>query len=400
MAGSQLKNFAAMLAALCWVACSSTSRNSGDAGNDRDVATDSRTDSQDGGQGDSDAPPADASVPDESGVEDGQPDTSNPDPGPADEGQTDAPDDDRMQVMFTINTHDWVFLEDSANTIARVLDIHEAYEVPVDIYLTDPMVQAYQQSYPELMTRLRDSDLVAVSYHVRPPNPYYPNFDHAGLSSMSEQELYDTVMDYETHALDLEWGVPSEQEGGYAYLTSLMGYAPPAVGTNSGGPLTGTIFRVFDDLGVTFQVVHGRHIDLGDRSHGALVRPEHVEIKLYEYRRGEEASEVIEAHIAEECGAATACMDTIYVNIKFHENNFYASNTTWWPVFFEDREKTTPLSPPFDLDASEGVVGYKPQTMIDNLWAVYEGAVQYVAENPERYRPINVLTLREETGSL
>lgn len=309
-------------------------------------------------------------------------------------------DDDRMQVMFTINTHDWVFIEDSVATLNRVIDIHERYDVPVDIYLTDPMVQAYQSDYPELMARMRDSDLVAVSYHVRPPSPYYPNFDHAGLGDMSSDELYETVMDYETHALDLEWGAPSDSPGGYAYLAGLMGYDPPAVGTNSGGPMTSTIFEVFRDLGATFQVAHGRDIDLGDRSHRSLLRPEQVEIKLYEYRRGEAAEDVLEDRIAEECDAPTACSDAIYVNIKFHENNFYTQNTSWWPVFFEDSSKSSRLDPPFDLDASDGVIRYKPEQQINNLWEIYEGAVVYVVDNPERFRPINVFTIQRSAEGL
>ena len=318
----------------------------------------------------------------------------------ADSSEADAWTGDEMQVMFTINTHDWVFVEDSVATLNRVIDIHERYDVPVDIYLTDPMVQVYQSDYPELITRMRDSDLVAVSYHVRPPAPYYPNFDHAGLGDLSDADLYDAVMEYETHSLDLEWGVPGDSQGGYAYLAELMGYEPPAVGTNSGGPMTSTIFRVFRDLGATFQVAHGRHYDLGDRSNGSLLRPEQVEIKLYEYRRGEVASDVLEDRIAEECDAPSVCNDTIYVNIKFHENNWYTQDTAWWPVFYEDRTKSSRLDPPFDLDASEGVIRYKPEQQINNLWEIYEDAVVYVVEHPERFRPINVFTLQRAAEEL
>ena len=315
----------------------------------------------------------------------------------------DTSDTSRIHVLFTINTHDWVYLEDSAATLNRVIDIHERYDVPVDIYLTDPMVQAYHTAYPELLTRMRSSELVAVSYHVRPPSPYYPNFDHVGLDALSDQELYDLLFEYETHALDLVTGAPdADAPGGFEYLRELMGYAPPAVGTNTGGGrITETLFQIYRELGTTFRVVHGRGIDLGERSYGVLNRPEHVEIKLYENSHGEAATEVIEGAIAESCpDEAESCTEPIFVNIKFHENNFYTDGTSWWPCFFEDARKTTPLEPPFDLSASEGVVEFKPEQTIQNLWDIYEGAVRYVSDNPERFRSLNMVTLVGEVQGL
>ena len=46
-----------------------------------------------------------------------------------------------LYTMFTTNTHDWVNAQDSIDTLNRVIDIHEANEVPVDVYQTGPMVQ-------------------------------------------------------------------------------------------------------------------------------------------------------------------------------------------------------------------------------------------------------------------
>ena len=318
---------------------------------------------------------------------------------PAEVVDTGLSPDSRIHVLFTINTHDWVYLDRSIETLDRVIDIHEQYDVPVDIYLTDPMVQGYQTSHGELMTRMQTSDLVAMSYHVRPPSPYYPNFDHVGLDDLSDQELYDLLLSYENHALDLTTGAPdTSRPGGFDYLKTLMGYAPIAVGTNTGGGrITSTLFQIYGEMGTTFRVVHGRGIDLGERSNGVLNRPEHVEIKLYEYRRGEDAAEVIENAIAESCpGETESCNAPIFVNIKFHENNFYTDGTSWWPCFFADERKTRPLEPPFDLSACEDVVQMKPQQQIENLWAIYEGAVRYISENPERFRGLNLLTLRDE----
>ena len=155
---------------------------------------------------------------------------------------------------------------------------------------------------------------------------------------------------------------------------------------------------IYAEMGATFKVIHGRQVHPGEMYQAVYLRPEHVEIKLYEYRRGEDAAVVIEDEIeAQACpDGPERCPEPIYVNIKFHENNFYSNGTTWWPVFYEDAQKTQPLDPPFDLDASEGVVGFKPPEIQSNLWALYEGAVQYAVDHPERFRVINMTMLADE----
>lgn len=320
-----------------------------------------------------------------------------PDQQTGSDGQTG--DNDKIQTLFSVNVHDWVYLQDSIKTLHRVIDIHEKYNVKVDIYLTDPMTQAYVKTDPTLIERFKTSKMVAMSYHVRPPATFYPDFDFVGMDTMSDSDLQSLLYRYETQKTDLVSGLPIEgTEGGYAYLKKVIGYAPLAVGllTGNGRP-TDYLEAIYKEMGAMFSVVHGTDTNYGDKRRGIWSRPEHVEIKLYEYRNGEDAKEVLEAEIKEKaCPNPEKCAEKVYMNIKFHENNWYTNDTSWWPVYFEDSKKTTPKKPPFDLTASEGVIKYKSQSMQDNLWKIYEDAVKYVAENPERFKTINLLDLKQE----
>ncbi len=325
-------------------------------------------------------------------------DASDADPGDADVDADDGdPPEHAIQAIFTINAHDWVLLERSSKTLNRVVDIHESHDIPVDIYFTDPLFQKCQRAESALLDRLRDSPLVAVSYHVRPPSPYYPDYDHVGLEAMSDEDLSALLLEYETHALDLVTGEPmADRSGGFSHIASFLGYSPPAVGTNRGHDRIGRmLFEIYADMGATFKVVHGRNVDFGETYEDVFLRPEHVEIRLYEYDEGQDAETVLEAEIAEKAcpDGPETCPDRIYMNMKFHENDFYAETAPWRWIYY-------PMDPPFELDAYEGRVDIKSDETIENLWAIYEGAVRYVAENPERFRAINMLDLREDVEGL
>ena len=84
------------------------------------------------------------------------------------------------------------------------------------------------------------------------------------------------------------------------------------------------------------------------------------------------------------------------MNITVHENNFSPVGTPWWPVFYEDKKKTKPLSPPFDLSAAEGVVAMRPADKSQARWDIWEGAVKYVAESPTRFAAHNLITLKAQ----
>lgn len=72
-------------------------------------------------------------------------------------------------LTFTLNVQDFAYPERSAATVERVINLHEQYQLPVDIYLTDNALATFETSYPELLNRLRNSAYVGLNYHIRPP---------------------------------------------------------------------------------------------------------------------------------------------------------------------------------------------------------------------------------------
>ncbi len=305
--------------------------------------------------------------------------------------ETDVP---TKYVLFTINTHDWVFEEKTIATVQRVVEIHEKYNIPVAVYLTDPMVQLYAEKYPDIIELLKASSVVVVSYHIRPPAPYYIDFDFLGLENMNADERDATLLDYEEHAIDLETGLSTEEEGGYEYLKNIIGYSPPAVGmltdVENGIPLT----KIYAEKGATFAVVHERISTLGEKKGLLFIRPEDVEIKLYEYRTVEKDPAAI---IARESENASTTRD-IFINIKMHESDFYARKITWAAAYYENRDKTKPLTPPFDLSLAGGDDILKSPKEEDETWELYENTVKYVSEHQEEFTSISEFDLVEMVG--
>ncbi|MBP7867361.1 MAG: hypothetical protein KA419_15605 [Acidobacteria bacterium] len=287
-------------------------------------------------------------------------------------------------VLFSINTHDWVLPQDSARTVNRILDIHEKYDVPVDVYLTDPVVQAYAAEAPGLLDRLRKSRQAVVSYHVRPPSPYYWTFDFLGLASYPADQLQALLLDYETHALDLATGRPGDGPGGYAWLAGWVGYAPPVVsGFSENGPVGTALLDLFENMGAGLYVVHGRVVEPGETAGPLFIRPEHVEMKLYEHPERDAAQwirEELEPWRGEE---------TVYVNIKVHENNFYLWGTSWDRIYYG--AGGVPRTPPFDLTAWEGTLQYRSEAEQAAQWTNYEKAVAHVAAYRYNYAAVDCL---------
>ena len=231
-----------------------------------------------------------------------------------------ADDLEDIYTLFTLNVHDWVYPENSAEAINRVIDIHEQYEVPVDIYVTGPAFQNYVADYPELVERLASSEMVAVSYHVRPATPYYSGFEHlAGLNDMRELELYDTLEKYEEYRLDLETGLTLDEPGGYQFVKDIIGYAPLVTGVSVGGDIGEVLAMVYKDKGGQF-VVSRNDPDLGDIRYESYVRPEHSEVKLYEWTRSHVGGEDVFVTAVEQMVEATSGPQ--FINMKYHENNF------------------------------------------------------------------------------
>ena len=286
-------------------------------------------------------------------------------------------------VMFTLNTQEFIYLDECVETVNRVIDIHEEYQVPVDIYLTEDIIRDYETSAPELIERLKESDMVAVSYHTRPPRPYnLAAYDFIGMDELPPDELYETLLDYEEHAVDRETGETTEDEGGYEHVKEVIGYAPIVVGMPIGieeKEMRNALAEIYKQKGATFVVMH-RDVDLGEQHYGFFVRPEHIEVKLFEHV-GEDAVSLIET-LWEESTFPTPT----FMSIKVHDNDFIATASAWTSIYLKQK-------PPYDLERGKTERELLSEEESREMWTLYEDSVKYVSEHPELYTAINAFDL-------
>lgn len=290
-------------------------------------------------------------------------------------------------LIFSLNVQDFAYPDLSAALVARALDLHEGLGVPVDVYLTCTQADLFATSFPALFERLRVSPVAAVCYHVRPPKPYHSNYDWLGLSSWSAADQYDLIERYETHGLDLVTGQPTTAPGGYAALVDRLGYRPPCVGIACDAPVQGVADTVFHDLGATLGVVHGRVANLGDRRGPLYVRPEHVDLKLFE-QVGRAGDQLIEEAVAQ-ARATAGARPPYVVGVKMHDNDFFAQDSAWLTVYLNGWGRR----PPWDVTRRSPLLSDAEQAA---LWALYEGAVRHAASQAGRLHSVSCRTLAAE----
>lgn len=306
-----------------------------------------------------------------------------------------------IYVAFSLNAQEFGYVDEGIETVNQVIDLHEEYEVPLEIFLTNGLISIYEDEAPELLERLKTSEMVAVSYHIRPPLPYYTGYDFLGLEDMTSRELYEMLLSYEEHALDLNTGLPTNEDGGYEHLKNLMGYAPFSIGMQSGSKVVGEIAsRVFSEKGATFQVVHGDAstpyesgeclyvrnegmMDLGDEIFDLYVKPEQVSVRLFQCV-GLDPGQVMEDGLLAYEGDGD-----VFLNIKIHDNDFYSDKSSWTQAYL-GKGRTAFEAGDFDyqdfIDESH-LLGEEDRS---KMWELYEDAILYVSEHPEKFTAINV----------
>jgi hypothetical protein len=295
-------------------------------------------------------------------------------------GATPTPTTNSDYGIFSINVQDFSYPEKSVATVNRILDIHEKYGIPVDLYLTTTMIDLFEQLSPALVQRLKTSPVASVSYHVRPPKPYYTKFDWAGLGSKSTSEQYSTIMNYETHGLDLTTGLPTAASGGYQKLKDVLGYAPWAASAQADGGLAQQAALVFKDLGGRFRVIHGKASNLGEKQDNTYVRPEHFDLLLFQ-TVGQDARTVVENGITQARQAAGA-KAPYFVGIKMHDNDFFAVDSAWVTVYVNSSRR-----PPFNISKKSALLSDAEQQAI---WQHYESTVGYVASQKSRFTAVGL----------
>ncbi len=300
-------------------------------------------------------------------------------------------DDPRQDdVLFSINVQDFSYPERSAMTVLRILAIHEQYGIPVDFYLTGPIAAAYERIAPDLLERLRESRVASVNYHVRPPCPYYTQYDWLGLSRMDQTTRRATIRNYETHGLNLRTGQPTLEEGGYARLGGLLGEAPICASLQSDAAVGADAQSVFVDLGLRMMAVHqSQCINLGDQRNGTWLRPEHFDLKLF-HHVGEDVPTLLEDAFAQ-AHAASGAVAPYFVGIKMHDNDFFAEDSAWVTVYMYGRR-----TPPFETNLRSALL---PESEQAAVWDHYEATVAYVAKEKIRIAATSVRGLLRQLQS-
>ena len=316
-----------------------------------------------------------------------------------------SPETVKPYITFAVNVHDWVNLDDSADIISKLTDIFNKYKVRGDFYFTAPVVEAYMSKRPEVISKLKESNM-GISYHVRPPSPIYNGFD-AGLKKLDDLALKQAVKDYETYGLNLKTGgVDKSRAGGYAYVSQVFGKAPVVVSPQSANNrVRFACEEVYKPMGAKMEVLYheeGTPVDDPFQyKNGLLLRPSDFSITRWSVAgakadafwwnklMGPQAEKFDpRARLKQEI-AAWKNSRPPFITALIHENNFYNSGAESWKAYYLGGEDyRTPLSPPYDLSAPNPAKRRSVEEQQKILQA-YENMVAYAAAN------LNVVTSQD-----
>lgn len=288
------------------------------------------------------------------------------------------PDETPVYVAtFTLNIQDFSYPELSASILERLIQTHEQRNLPVEVFLTTTMVDVFPRDYPDLWEQLTSSSVVDLSYHFRPPVPYHNvAAETVSWSSLSWDEAYEIVYAYETHGLDLVTGEPTQEEGSIAKLTSLLGHPPTCVGAAAGAGAAKVVHQVFADLGARCIVDNSSFTNLGEYLETFWVRPQHVDVKLFEQLHTP-AEEILVAakQAATEIPSATT---PYFLNVKMHDNDFFAQNSAWTTVYLARGARRD--GPPYDTSLKSPLLSAVEQ---EKVYEAYVSMLDAALADPE-----------------
>jgi hypothetical protein len=308
--------------------------------------------------------------------------------------QTVPSDSSQGFITFCINVHDFLHVDDSADILLQLVDLFESHGVRGDFYLTAPITRFYVNERPDVITRLRDSDMT-ISYHIRPPHPAYGGFD-AQLRTLSSIDVEVLLRNHETLRLDLATGEYIEDEsGGIAYLTEIFGRPPVCVSVPS-ERWRSALLPIWVDMGAQMAVIY--HESGTDEENPfewrdeLLIRPSDFSITRWlNPENGNDAfwwnmmsSSQADSYqpvkrLQQQLGAWSIARKP-FMTVLIHENNFFRKSATPWAnVYYEDAQKGTPRTAPFDLTTPDAS---RPRTDEDKdaIWEAYAALVAYAAE--------------------
>lgn len=358
-------------------------------------------------------PPAPASTPDT-----GTPDTATPDTGTLD---TETLDTEAPYLSFIINVHDWTHPDESADILIKLVDLFERYGVRGDFYFTAEITRQLAETRPNVIERLRNSNMT-VSYHVRPPHPLYAGFD-SRLKGLDDAALYQTLLDYETYALDLQTGdLDRSRPGGYTYVAQVFGRKPVVASAPSNDPrIRDAAQKVYASLGAQMTVLYheeGTKLEQPfEYVNGLLVRPSDFSVTRNTVIDGSDnfwwnmmtrpnaadyrPLRLLELGMEQWVGRTESSpySRAPFITALIHENNFYRSGAEGWTsIYFNmnGAKKGDPLSPPFNLNAPDPS---RPRSADEQaaIWQAYEELVAYAAANLNVVTSEDILRLAQES---
>lgn len=308
-------------------------------------------------------------------------------------------------MTFAVNVHDWVNVEESADIVLKLVDIFNKYNVRGDFYFTAPVAEAYMSKHPEVISKLKASNMT-ISYHVRPPSPIYNGFD-SELKKLDDESLKQAVRDYETYGLDLRTGkIDKSRPGGYTYVSQVFGKSPVVVSPQAKDRrIRSACEDVYKSIGAKMEVLYHEEGTPKDNPfqhiNGLLIRPSDFSITRWSAPGAKKESFWWNKLTGPAAGyfdpvsrlkqeiAAWSYERPPFITALIHENNFYNSGAESWKAYYLGGEDyNTPLSPPYDLDVPNIA---KPRSKEEQarILKAYESMVAYAAEN------LNVVTSQD-----
>jgi hypothetical protein len=296
-------------------------------------------------------------------------------------------------ITFAINVHDFRHINESAETLQRLIAIFQKYRVKGDFYLTGPMADFYAQQRPDLIQKLKENGMT-ISYHQRPPHPIYTGFD-ARLKGLSDDALKALLRDYERYRLDLATGEPQrDHPGGYTHLAQLIGRKPVVATAPNNAPRVKRIaWQLYKELGAQMTLIYhesGTKLDTPfEWVEGLLVRPSDFSITRWKTERISQEQfwwNMLDTAHAADYNPTNYLKKKLsewrgprppFITVLIHENDFSRRGATPWESIYYGPNRR-PLAPPYDLNAPDPSQPRSQQNQ-ELIWSAYEELVAYAS---------------------
>ncbi len=325
-------------------------------------------------------------------------------------------------LSFIINVHDWTHPAESAEVLLQLVDLFERYGVRGDFYFTAEITRELAENHPEVIERLKNSNMT-ISYHVRPPHPLYNGFD-SRLKGLDDDALYQTLLDYETYALDLTTGdLDRSRPGGYTYVAQVFGRNPVVASAPSSDPrIKDAAQRVYASLGAQMTVLYheeGTKLEQPfETVNGLLARPSDFSVTRTTSVDGTDnfwwnkmsapnaaeynPTKMLQSLLADwqvRTGSSSYARPP-FITALIHENNFYRRGAEGWSsIYFEmnGAQRGNPLPAPWNLSAPDPST---PRSADDKaaIWSAYEELVAYAAANLTVVTSEDIVSLAKGTA--